>query len=270
VKSCVDIMVDRRSVTKFKDQDIPNDVLDKILTAGLRAPAPGGSVQGGYRGAQPYSIIVVRDRKRRKRLNEMLCEGRKKAIEEAPASLVFCVDTHRMNRWAALQGGAAHYKGIGVLWVALRAVYTAAENVLIAAESLGLGSQYVQEIVWQPYQTLDFFRLPKQVLPVAMLIVGYPAERPSLSPTLPLEAVVHQETYKDPTNEEILRFFASQEEYFQEWYRSLPPSSKARKHLEASGVKSLAQYVSLITYTESFYKWRDDMVRTNLTLSELE
>jgi len=270
VKSCVDIMVDRRSVTKFKDQDIPNDVLDKILTAGLRAPAPGGSVQGGYRGAQPYSIIVVRDRKRRKQLNEMLCEGRKKAIEEAPASLVFCVDTHRMNRWAALQGGAAHYKGIGVLWVALRAVYTAAENVLIAAESLGLGSQYVQEIVWQPYQTLDFFRLPKQVLPVAMLIVGYPAERPSLSPTLPLEAVVHQETYKDPTNEEILRFFASQEEYFQEWYRSLPPSSKARKHLEASGVKSLAQYVSLITYTESFYKWRDDMVRTNLTLSELE
>lgn len=270
MKSCVDIMVDRRSVTKFKDQDIPNDVLDKILTAGLRAPAPGGSVQGGYRGAQPYSIIVVRDRKRRKRLNEMLCEGRKKAIEEAPASLVFCVDTHRMNRWAALQGGAAHYKGIGVLWVALRAVYTAAENVLIAAESLGLGSQYVQEIVWQPYQTLDFFRLPKQVLPVAMLIVGYPAERPSLSPTLPLEAVVHQETYKDPTNEEILRFFASQEEYFQEWYRSLPPSSKARKHLEASGVKSLAQYVSLITYTESFYKWRDDMVRTNLTLSELE
>lgn len=270
MKSCVDIMVDRRSVTKFKDQDIPNDVLDKILTAGLRAPAPGGSVQGGYRGAQPYSIIVVRDRKRRKQLNEMLCEGRKKAIEEAPASLVFCVDTHRMNRWAALQGGAAHYKGIGVLWVALRAVYTAAENVLIAAESLGLGSQYVQEIVWQPYQTLDFFRLPKQVLPVAMLIVGYPAERPSLSPTLPLEAVVHQETYKDPTNEEILRFFASQEEYFQEWYRSLPPSSKARKHLEASGVKSLAQYVSLITYTESFYKWRDDMVRTNLTLSELE
>jgi nitroreductase len=270
VKSCIDIIADRRSVTKFNDQDIPKDVLDKILSAGLRAPAPGGSVQGGYRGAQPYSIIVVRDKKRRKQLNEMLCEGRKKSIEEAPVSLVFCVDTHRLNRWAALQGGAAHYQGIGVLWVALRAVYTVAENVLIAAESLGLGCQYVQEIVWQPYQTLDFFRLPKQVLPVAMLIVGYPAERPPLAPSLPLEAVVHYETYKDPADEELIRHHQSLEEYFQEWYRSLPPASKVRKHLEASGVKNLAQYVSLITYTESFYKWRDDMVRTNLTVSELE
>jgi FMN reductase (NADPH) len=270
VKSCIDVMLDRRSVTKFKDQDVPKDVLDKILTAGLRAPAPGGSVQGGYRGAQPYSIIVVRDRRRRKQLNEMLCEGRKKAIEEAPVVLVFCVDTHRLNRWASLQGGAGHYKGIGVLWVALRAVYTAAENVLIAAESLGLGSQYVQEIVWQPYQTLDFFRLPKQVLPVAMLIVGYPAERPPLAPSLPLEAVVHHETYKDPTNEEIIRSYQPLEEYFQQWYAGLPTSSKLRKHLDASGVKTLAQYVSAVTYTESFYKWRDDMVRTNLTVSELE
>ena len=270
MKSCIDIMVDRRSVTRFKDQDIPQDVLDKILWAGLRAPAPGGSVQGGYRGAQPYSIIVVRDKKRRKQLNEMLCEGRKKSIEEAPVSLVFCADTHRLNRWAASQGGAAHYKGIGVLWVALRAVYTVSQNVLIAAESLGLGSQYVQEIVWQPYQTLEFFRLPKQVLPVAMLTVGYPAERPPLAPSLPLEAVVHHETYKDPTDEDLVRFFQATEEYFQEWYRTLPPGSKVRRHLEASGVKTLAQYVSLITYTESFYKWRDDMVRMNLTLSELE
>ncbi len=103
-----------------------------------------------------------------------------------------------------------------------------------------------------------------------MLIVGYPAERPPLAPSLPLEAVVHHETYKDPTNEELLRYFQALEEYFQEWYRSLPPTSKVRKHLEASGVKTLAQYVSLITYTESFYKWRDDMVRTNLTVSELE
>ncbi|MBM3308150.1 MAG: nitroreductase family protein [Candidatus Eisenbacteria bacterium] len=270
MKGCIDVLLDRRSVSKFTDQDITRDVLDRILTAGLRAPAPGGSVQGGYRGAQPYSIIVVRDRKRRKQLNEMLCEGRKKAIEEAPVALIFCVDTHRLNRWAALHGGAAHYKGVGVLWVALRAVYTVAQNVLIAAESLGLGSQYVQEIVWQPYQTLDFFKLPKQVLPVAMLIMGHPAERPPLAPSLPLEAVVHEETYKDPTNEELGRYHEALEEYFQEWYRGLAPTSKVRRHLEASGVKTLAQYVSLITYTESFYKWRDDMVRTNITLSELE
>jgi len=268
--SCIDVILDRRSILKFEEKEIPEDVLKQVLEAALRAPGPGGSLAGGYRGAQPYSIIVVKDKKRRQQLNEMLCEGRRVCIEEAPVSLVFCVDTHRLNRWAKLQGGVSHFKGIGVLWVALRACYTAAQNALLAAESLGLGSQYIQEVVWQPYTTLDFFKLPKQVLPVAMLIMGYPAERPPLAPSLPLEAIVHEERYEDPSDEELASFFESKEEFYREWLDSLPEDAKVKKHITAKNIQNLAQYVSLLTYTESFYKWRDDMVRSNLVLSELE
>ena len=160
------------ALDRFTDEEVSQDDLQKILKAALRAPAPGGSLSGGYRGSQPFSIIVVRHRARRKRLNEMLSEGRQKCIEDAPVLLVFCVDTHRLNRWAALQGGVPHFRGIGVLWVALRATYSAAENAVVAATALGLGTQYIQEIVWQPYTTLSFFQLPKHVLPVAMLIMG--------------------------------------------------------------------------------------------------
>jgi nitroreductase len=284
----MDVILDRRSIVEFKEDNVPQDVLDKVLQAALRASGPGGTLRGGYRGAQPYSIIEVRDRARRRQLNELLCEGRRVCIETAPVSLIFCVDTHRMNRWAALSGGVPHFRGVGVLWVALRGVYTAAQNAVIAAESLGLGSQYVQEIVWQPYKTLDFFQLPvqeivwqpyktldffqlpPQVLPVAMLLIGYPAERPPLAPSLPLEAIVHKEVYEDPEDEELLNYFAEKEQYFQEWLAGLPEDSKLRQHIAAQGVSNLAQWVSLLTYTESFYKWRDDMVRTNLHLSELE
>jgi FMN reductase (NADPH) len=269
-KSCLDVILDRRSVISFKSDPIPRDVLDKVEMAALRAPGPGGTLKGGYRGSQPYSIIEVQDPTRRKQLNEMLCEGMRKCIETAPASLVFCIDTHRMNRWSALEGGAPHFKGIGVLWVALRAVYTAAQNAVIAAESLGLGSQYIQEIVWQPYTTLSYFNLPKQVLPVAMLILGYPEERPPLAPSLPLEAVVHKEVYSDPPDDELVGYFADLEQYFQDWLATLPADSKLRSHIESKGVTTLAQWVSLLTYTESFYNWRDDTVRTNLHLSELE
>jgi FMN reductase [NAD(P)H] len=268
--SCLEVILERRSAHKFKDQDVPQEVLNKVLTAALRAPTPGGSVVGGYRGSQPYSIIVVRDKSRRAQLNEMLTEGRRRSIDEAPVSLVFCVDTHRLNRWAALGGGAPHFNGIGILWVSLRATYTAAQNAVIAANSLGLGTQYIQEIVWQPYTTLSFFKLPKQVLPVAMLILGYPADRPPLAPSLPLEAIVHDETYHDPSNDEIVRYFQDTEEYFQDWLRGLPEDAQVRRHIEAKGVKTLAQYVSILTYTESFYKWRDDIVRSNIALSELE
>jgi nitroreductase len=269
-RGCLEVINDRRSILNFADKDVPKEVLDDILKAALRAPAPGGTLTGGYRGAHPISIIVVRDARRRGQLNEMLCEGRKMCIEEAPVSLVLCVDTHRMNRWAALGGGIPHFSGLGILWVSLRAVYTAAQNAVIAAESLGLGTQYIQEILWQPYSTLEFFELPKQVLPVAMIILGYPVDRPPLAPTVPLEAVVHNETYKDPGDDQLVAYFADKESYFQEWLRSLPADSRARKRIEARGVKTLAQYVSLLTYTESFYKWRDDVVRSNIVLSELD
>jgi FMN reductase (NADPH) len=269
-ESCLDVILDRRSVNDFKEKDIPREVLDKVTSAALRASGPGGTLAGGYRGSQPLSIIVVKDKERKAQLNEFLCEGRRPSIEKAPVSLIFCVDTHRMNRWAALEGGVPHFRGIGVLWVALRSVYTSAQNAVIAAESLGLGSQYVQEIVWQPYTTLDFFQLPPQVLPVAMLMLGYPEERPSLAPSLPLEAVVHHEVYRDPSDEELLEYFADKEEYFQSWLKELPDDSPLKKHIQERGVTNLAQWVSRLTYTESFYKWRDDAVRTNLHLSELE
>ncbi len=269
-KSCLEAIYDRRSIVEFTDEEVSQETLDQVLTAALRASAPGGTLTGGYRGSQLYSIIVVRDLKRRKKLNTMLCEGRKKCIEQAPVSLLFCVDTHRMNRWAELQGGTAHFKGIGVLWVALRAVYSAAQNAVIAAESLGLGSQYVQEIVWQPYTTLEFFSLPKGVLPAAMLLLGHPAERPPLAPSLPLESVVHKERYQQPTDADLVRHFTQKEEYFQNWKENLPAGSVLKKHMEERGITNLAQFISLVTYTESFYKWRDDMVRMNLALSELE
>ena len=268
--NCLDVILNRRSVKDYKDDDVPQDVLDKVLSAALRAPSPGGSLATGYRGMQAFSVIVVRDRERRSQLNWMLCEGKKESIEKAPVSLVFCVDLHRINRWAELEGGEPHFRGIGVLWVALRGTYTAAQNAVIAANFLGLGTQYVQEIVWQPYETLQFFELPPQVLPVAMLTVGYPAEVPPLAPALPLGAVVHEETYRDPGDEELIRYFESKEKFFSDWLSSLPEGLRVGKAMEARGVKNLAQYVSLMVYTDSFYKWRDDVVKSNLALSDLE
>jgi FMN reductase (NADPH) len=269
-EQCIDVILDRRSCNRFAPDPVSQDDLERILTAALRAPAPGGAVTGGYRGSQPFSIIVVRHRARRARLNKMLCEGRRKCIEEAPVSLVFCVDTHRLNRWAELEGGVPHFRGIGVLWIALRATYTAAENSVIAASALGLGTQYIQEIAWQPYETLQFFDLPRGVLPVALLVVGHPAELPPLAPSLPLEAVVHEETYRDPSDDELLRYFEEPEQYYNEWLDSLPADSRVRKVIDERGVQNLAQWVSLLAYSDSFYRWRDDVIRSNLALSELE
>ena len=267
---CMETILNRRSILHFKEDDVPEDALEQVLRAALRAPSPGGSLTTGYRGMQAFSVIVVKGKERRAELNRLLCDGKKECIEHAPVSLVFCVDLHRINRWAELQGGVPHFRGIGVLWVALRGTYAAAQNSVIAAYSLGLGAQYIQEIVWQPYETFQFFKLPKQVLPVAMVVLGYPAELPETAPALPLEAVVHSETYRSPTDKELLEAFDEKEEYFRRWVESLPEDSRHRQAMEAKGVTNLAQFVSLMTYTESFYRWRDDVVRSNLAMSDLE
>ena len=70
---------------------------------------------------------------------------------------------------------------------------------------------------------------------------------------------------------ELLRHFEEQEEYFREWLESLlPDDSKVLRLVDAKGVENLAQWVSLLAYSDSFYGWRDDVISTNLALSELE
>ena len=71
---------------------------------------------------QPDRLVARRGHQHREGVAFRHQEAHRAPAEEAPVSLVFCVDTHRMNRWSALQGGAPHFTGIGVLWVALRGV----------------------------------------------------------------------------------------------------------------------------------------------------
>ena len=101
-------------------------------------------------------------------------------------------------------------------------------------------------------------------------MLDHPVGLPPLAPSLPLEPVVHDETYRDPDDAELLRHFEEKEEYFREWLESLPDDSKVRRLVDAKGVENLAQWVSLLAYSDSFYRWRDDVIRSNLTLSELE
>jgi nitroreductase len=84
----------RRSVRNFKDDDVPGDVVEKLLAAANNAPT-GGNMQ-------PLSIIVVREAERRARLGEMV--GSQPWVKNAPLSMIFCLDFRRLKRWAELAG----------------------------------------------------------------------------------------------------------------------------------------------------------------------
>ncbi len=106
------------------------------------------------------------------------------------------------------------------------------------AEEAGLGLCYLGTTVYMPGQIIETLRLPRLVMPVATLTLGYPAEEPALTDRLPLSSLLHEEVYHDYTPEDINRWYAAKE--------ALPEN---RHYVEINRKETLAQIFTDIRYT---------------------
>lgn len=193
-----DLMMRRRSVRNFKDQEIPEDVINQLLDAANNAPS-GGNIQ-------PISVIVVREPERRKRLAEMV--GNQLWVKNAPMSLIFCIDFWRIRKWASLCD--TEFKGENALThflIAYADLMCSAQNVVILAEGHGLGSVYIGTILDAIDQAREYFEIPRYVLPLMVLSIGYPKSVPKNVPKLKRDVITHKERYKEISNEEIKKAF---------------------------------------------------------------
>ncbi len=191
------LLYERGSCRSFESGNIPDDVLNTILKAGIHAPT-GGNLQ-------PYSIIKIRDEATRKKLGQM-CE--QEFIGEAPVNLLFCLDWHRLQRWAMLEGApfTAH-DAFRHFWIGFQDVIIAAQNICTAADAMGLGSVYIGTIMEFIKESRNMFELPDGVLPVVLLCLGYPKHRPEPRKKLGLDIIVHDEKYHEPDDRTLLDAF---------------------------------------------------------------
>lgn len=193
-----ELLIKRRSVRNFKDQSIPEEIIEKLLDAANNAPS-GGNIQ-------PVSIILVQDVKNRQRLAEIV--GDQPWVKHAPVSMVFCLDFNRVKRWAALNASA--FKGEQALshfLISYADVICSAQTVTILAESFGLGSVYVGTIQSNMDEARQLFALPQYVLPVMVLSIGYPKTIPQGIPKFEAGVIVHQEQYKAVSDDELMSDF---------------------------------------------------------------
>ena len=102
----------------------------------------------------------------------------------------------------------------------------------------GLGYCYLGTTVYQPQQIIDILQLPKLVMPVATLTVGWPAEEPPLSDRLPLESFIHQETYHDYLAQDIDTYYNYKENL-----------EENRNFVNINHKETLAQVFTDIRYT---------------------
>jgi nitroreductase len=162
----------------------------------LRAVVAAASSASTSSNLQAWSVVAVRDPERRRRLADLA--GRQEFIAEAPLFLVWVADLDRAHRLAERDGSpldaTAYLEStlLGVIDTAL-----AAQNAVVALESLGLGAVFVGAVRNRPEEVAEELGLPRHSLAVFGLAVGRPdpAEDADVKPRLPQTAVLHHETY---------------------------------------------------------------------------
>lgn len=232
-----------RSVRSFTDQKVEEEKLTRILEAGVRASTTGNM--------QVYSIVVTTDSEGREALNA--CHFNQPATK-APVMMTFCADFNRFSKWCEQRKAVPGYDNFHSFVVATIDALLASQNVSLEAENQGLGICYLGTTTYTASRIIDVLKLPKGVVPVTTVVMGYPTELPELTDRLPLEAVVHREVYTDYTPADIDRIYAE---------RDTQPLTL--KLLEENGKETLAQ-----VFTDNRYSKKDFVAVSNSLLEVLK
>jgi len=218
-----------KTIRNYTSDPVPDSVLQSVLRAGTRASTTGNM--------QVYSIVVTSDPALREKL--WAAHFRQNMVLQAPLLLTFCADFHRFETWCRYRKADPGYDNFLSFMTAAIDALLAAQNCALEAETHGLGICYLGTTTYNADQIIDILKLPERVVPVTTLVVGYPAGDPGLTDRLPVEAVVHQETYTDYTEADINRLYAEKE--------ALPLTAQL---LKENGLETLAQIFTDRRYTK--------------------
>lgn len=178
-----------RSIRKYKDRKIPDEVLDQIILSAQMASTSSH--------VQAYSIIGVSDPDKKRKLAELA--GQQSYVETCPYFLVFCADLKRLEYVCKRQGAdvTETLETTEKFIVATVDAALAAQNAAIAAEANGLGIVYIGGIRNHPEEVSKILELPDKVYPVFGMCLGYPDQDPEIKPRLPKSCVFFENRYPD-------------------------------------------------------------------------
>ncbi len=201
------------SVRKYKDEPIPEALLHSIIRS-AQCAASTSFMQG-------YSVIRVTDPQARKTIAE--AAGGQAWVEEAAEFMVLCADLYRVNEACGkvgleeLEGYTEHFLGvmsdIGIL----------AQNIVLAAESVGLGGVFIGGIRNDPQCIVDTLQLPERVFPAFGLCLGWPDQECEVKPRMPLSMILHTDRYHKET---VPADLESYDEVMEAYYRSRSENRK--------------------------------------------
>lgn len=219
----------RTSIRKYSSREVSDELLNRLLEEAERTPTMGN--------LQLYSVVITRSEEGKKALapahfNQPMVTG-------APVVLTICADYRRTTLWAENRKAHPGYDNFLSFMNAATDALLFTQTFCNLAEEEGLGTCFLGTTVYMPKMIIDTLKLPKLVMPVATITLGWPDEQPALSERLPLRSIIHQETFEDYTPEKIDDFYEEKENL-----------EVNKEFVRINHVETLAQVFTDIRYTK--------------------
>jgi len=219
----------RKTIRKYTNKDVSEDLLKTLLEKAERTPTMGN--------LQLYSVVITRNEKKKAQLapahfNQPMVMG-------APVVLTFCADFRRTTLWAENRKATPGYDNFLSFLNAATDALLYCQTFCNLAEEEGLGTCFLGTTIYNPKAIIEALQLPRLVMPVATITLGWPAEDPALTDRLPIDSIIHHETYEDYTPERIDAFYTPKEQL------------EENKHfVEINNKETLAQVFTDLRYTK--------------------
>lgn len=197
----MDTIKNRRTIRKYKKDEIPASLINGLLEKAFRSSTMGNM--------QLYSVIVTRDQKMKEKLapahfNQPMVTG-------APVVLTFCADFNRFTKWCDNSDAVAGYDNFLSFMNAATDTLLVSQTFCDLAEANGLGICYLGTTIYNSGDIVEILNLPRLVMPITTVTVGYPDEMPEQQDRLDPNAMIHEEVYHDYSSDDIRKLYAYKE-----------------------------------------------------------
>ena len=228
----------RKSVRVYTDEPIPAEAKEAILLAAVNAPTAGNQ--------QLYTIIDVTDQALKDALAES-CDHQP-FIAMGKMVLIFCADCRKWYEGFRAADASPRKPGVGDLLLAVSDATIAAQNAVVAAESLGIGSCYIGDIMEQCEVHQEMLHLPRYVFPCCMLVFGYPTQQQLERPKperAAMQHIVHENAYRDMDHNELRQLFGAKagQRTFEDWMQAFC-NRKYNSDFSREMTRSVAKYLA--------------------------
>jgi nitroreductase len=222
----IQTMLDHKSIRRYSDEVPSEEVVETIVRAGQQAPF----------ASQYYSVLLSRKAKSNP--------------WHAPLLFTICVDSHKFELIMAKRNWKLVSNDLTLLFYGIQDSALMAENMVIAARSLGLGSCFLGSAMFRADKIAEEYKLPKRVFPLVQLAMGYPAEDPPPRPRYPKEFTLFENKYPELDDKRITKAMQTMDEGYlaQDYYRKL----NAKIKLEGDRKE---------TFTYDNYSWTEHISR---------